>query len=110
MEEGSQGEMESSPFCSNPEVNLSGESLWIPGLKRIGSWMEVSVVHTRLFFLALWCHRDYLDGYWNSKTKRKQYFSPPSELLLAVEAIIENSWLFIALGGNKTMKALKTAL
>lgn len=41
--------------------------------------------------------------------EKKAVFSPPSELLLAVEAIIENSGLFIALG-NKTMKALKTAL
>lgn len=41
--------------------------------------------------------------------KKAVFFPPTSELLLAVEAIIENSWLFIALG-NKTMKALKTAL
>lgn len=36
VEEGSQGEMESPLFCSNPEVNFSRESPWVPGLKELG--------------------------------------------------------------------------
>lgn len=80
-----------------------------PWVERIGSWIEVAVAYTCLFFLALRGHHAIWMATGIPRRKESSISPPTSELLLAVEAIIENSWLFIALG-NKTMKALKTAL
>lgn len=99
-------------FCGNPEVSLWGlEGRPGVGVEVGGSLQltpgenEGGAVVTAWSASLLLPHTANLDGRGNPEMNVVSLF----EVLPALEAVVRNSWLFIAFG-NKTIKALKTAL